>query len=134
MPDRNVEDVPIPPDDVGPLEYTAIGEPLFTLQQAKLELAKQECAIHGHDFDVLSTVLSSDPRQVLCSRCSQTWKVVTAAPEKVLLVRVVNIEGATHPALLDSQAIAEADLVISYDDAGRCKVVKSRVPVEAVIT
>jgi hypothetical protein len=50
-------------------------EPRYTLKEAERELAKRECGIYGHTFDVTVTTGSGNPRIVVCTRCSRTWTV-----------------------------------------------------------
>jgi hypothetical protein len=50
-------------------------EQRYTLEEAKLELAREECALYGHDFDVIANA-GNIPLAVVCSRCDHpSWKV-----------------------------------------------------------
>lgn len=51
-------------------------ETLFTLKEAKLELARRECALEGHYFVVMQTIGVDAPTSVVCDRCGQTWGVI----------------------------------------------------------
>lgn len=64
----------IPPDMADELR----GPQRYTLEEARAELARQDCRVYGHDFDVIATYSSDGgPSDVVCSRCSQAW---TLAP------------------------------------------------------
>jgi hypothetical protein len=53
-------------------------EPRYTLNEAKRKLIEAECAMHGHDWRVISIFGSNVPRAVTCTRCGQTHEVVKA--------------------------------------------------------
>lgn len=57
-------------------------EERYTLEEARAELAREDCQVYGHDFVVIAT--SDGPSDVVCSRCSQSW---TLAPRSVFEVR-----------------------------------------------
>lgn len=48
-------------------------EPTYTLDEAKRELARRECALQGHDFDVVVDL--NEPARFYCSRCGTSWAV-----------------------------------------------------------
>lgn len=50
----------------------------YTLAEAKLELAKQECDLHGHSFNTIVVVGSGDPVAISCDRCGTVWRVDSA--------------------------------------------------------
>ena len=47
----------------------------YTLTEARLELTRQECALRGHDFDVVTLALTGSPVLVTCGRCGQEWQI-----------------------------------------------------------
>ena len=47
----------------------------YTLDEARKVLAKQECGAFGHDWEISTTKLGSEPRLLLCSRCGRSWSV-----------------------------------------------------------
>lgn len=49
-------------------------EPKYTLEEARQVMARRECAMHGHDFDVLQK-MGGEPYMVLCSRCGRSWQL-----------------------------------------------------------
>lgn len=60
-------------------------EERYTLEEARAELARQDCGVYGHDFDVIATYASDGgPSDIVCSRCSRSW---TVAPRSVFEVR-----------------------------------------------
>lgn len=55
-------------------------KPIYTLDQARIELAHQQCRAKGHDLDVLeSRTVGGDhtPIGVRCDRCHRTWDITT---------------------------------------------------------
>jgi hypothetical protein len=46
----------------------------YTLSEATAELARRECAAHGHDFDIISTG-AGEPIKLRCGRCGRSWGV-----------------------------------------------------------
>jgi ribosomal protein S27AE len=54
-------------------------EQRYTMEEAKLKLAKEECDRFGHSFDVVVEMGSADPTRIFCSRCGRGWTVVTKA-------------------------------------------------------
>lgn len=52
-------------------------EQRFTLDEARKVIARQACAMQGHDFEVL-TELGGGPRTVFCRRCGLSWPVATS--------------------------------------------------------
>lgn len=51
-----------------------MNERRYTLDEAKRELAKQSCRLHGHDFQV-EVRAGGDPERILCERCGRVWPV-----------------------------------------------------------
>jgi hypothetical protein len=51
----------------------------YTLTEAQKELARRECATHGHDWDVV-VKFGGDPTHVLCSNCGRSWTVAGSNP------------------------------------------------------
>lgn len=52
----------------------------YTLEEARKELARQDCLVHGHDYEVIATYSSDGgPSDVICSRCGRAWAVAPAA-------------------------------------------------------
>ncbi len=56
-----------------------MSERTYTLDEARRELTRQECRLHGHDFEILLTLESLDPKSLYCGRgCGAgPWTVVT---------------------------------------------------------
>lgn len=52
-------------------------EPRYTLAEARIELNRTECALHGHSYEILSAFDSGNPTQLLCSRCGRSWSVLS---------------------------------------------------------
>jgi hypothetical protein len=48
---------------------------LYTLKQAKQVLATQECAIHGHSWDIIEKQMEAIPVCILCSRCGVSFNI-----------------------------------------------------------
>lgn len=48
----------------------------FTLEEARLELAKQECSRYGHSYDVVVSMGSDGPTTIQCDRCGKAWDVL----------------------------------------------------------
>jgi hypothetical protein len=57
------------------LERSDTDEPRYTLDEAQRELARRECGMFGHNFDVQIIYGNGDPQVVMCSRCGKTWNV-----------------------------------------------------------
>ena len=53
----------------------ASGEKLFTLEEAKKEIARIECKYYGHDYDIVCSY--SAPQHLFCNRCHAHWRVVS---------------------------------------------------------
>jgi hypothetical protein len=53
------------------------GERCYTLDEARHELGRQECLMHGHDFEVISARdmanAAGEPISVHCPRCGTSW-------------------------------------------------------------
>lgn len=49
-------------------------EERYTLEEARLELARQECMMHGHQFSVVS-VIGLGPSLLKCDRCGDSWTI-----------------------------------------------------------
>lgn len=51
------------------------GEPRYTLDEARREIARQECQENGHSFDVVQ-VVGKGPVEIICSNgCGGSWDV-----------------------------------------------------------
>lgn len=62
-------------------------EQRFTLEEARQELARQDCLADGHDFDVVATFASDGaPAYVTCSRCARSWAVGSRDPAAAIEV------------------------------------------------
>jgi ribosomal protein S27AE len=48
----------------------------YTLEQARIELARRECAAAGHDFNIISTG-AGDPVKIVCGRCGKRWGIAS---------------------------------------------------------
>lgn len=46
----------------------------YTLEEAKLELARRDCTVLGHDFEHV-TDSGNNPTRVVCARCLAYWRV-----------------------------------------------------------
>lgn len=51
------------------------GPLLYTLEEARFELARRECLRSGHSFDVVYTVIDV-PLCITCSNCGDSYQVV----------------------------------------------------------
>lgn len=58
-----------------------MSEPRYTLNEARLELAKEECRRRGHVFNVLISS-SGDPERITCDRCGRSWPAGTPPTNK----------------------------------------------------
>jgi hypothetical protein len=47
----------------------------YTLNEAKRVLARQECGIHGHDWEIIRS-MGDEPKALICARCGESRKVV----------------------------------------------------------
>lgn len=59
---------------------TGASQPVYTLDQARTELAHQQCRAQGHDLQVLDVrTMGGDhtPCSVRCDRCHRTWDTTT---------------------------------------------------------
>lgn len=54
-------------------------EPTYTLDQAARILRERECAMHGHDWEIIMDGMGQ-PLTILCGRCSVSWAVVKKYP------------------------------------------------------
>lgn len=54
------------------------GQQRYTLDQARRELARRECEIHGHDIDFTHHAGSTDPIAAYCTRgCGHHgWRMI----------------------------------------------------------
>jgi hypothetical protein len=52
-------------------------EKRYTLDEARVELRRQECLIEGHDYDVMRIYGRNEPAFVRCTRCGMSWDVNT---------------------------------------------------------
>ncbi len=54
-------------------------EQRYTLDEARTELARQECAADGHNYDVISSRSFENPAgtpvDVRCARCKTHWPI-----------------------------------------------------------
>ena len=57
-------------------------EPRYTLAEARVELARQECGRQGHNLEILLSDGTS-PRSVWCRRCNYSWVVAVPKGEEV---------------------------------------------------
>jgi hypothetical protein len=53
-------------------------EPKYTLAKARAEIAKQECEMEGHLFEVLVFAGHGEPNKVVCARCGRSWRIEEA--------------------------------------------------------
>lgn len=51
-------------------------EPHYTLSEAETELARRECAEHGHQPEFIHKFGNPDPERAICSRCGQAWNLI----------------------------------------------------------
>jgi hypothetical protein len=60
-----------------------MSEKRFTLEEARIELALQECREHGHDWTVIVNQTFADPAgepvRVVCDRCLTSRRVEASA-------------------------------------------------------
>ena len=49
-----------------------MSEEKYTLAEARDILRAAECAMHGHDFDVVTNGMDK-PTAIICSRCGKSW-------------------------------------------------------------
>lgn len=62
-------------------------EATFTLDEARRELAREECRRHGHDFQVIEQEIrlghfrDGPPLEVRCGRCWRRWQIVSSDDE-----------------------------------------------------
>lgn len=54
-----------------------MSEQTYTLNEAQAELARRECAAHGHSFQIIQTG-EGEPIKLWCDRCGRSWKVTDA--------------------------------------------------------
>ncbi|WP_433357777.1 hypothetical protein ACQP25_44365 (plasmid) [Microtetraspora malaysiensis] len=86
LPWHGVEDVEAEPAEGAPAEpalaESAPAEPagpkLYTLEEARAEMARRECTAHGHDFEHIIDTRTADPVRLFCPRCKTTWTVSVA--------------------------------------------------------
>lgn len=52
-------------------------EPRYTLPEARREIARRECAFHGHDWRVVIAG-TGQPVAITCERCGQAHEVVAS--------------------------------------------------------
>lgn len=45
------------------------------LEDARRELARRECLMTGHDYNVIDTLGEEGPSDIVCSRCGRVWHV-----------------------------------------------------------
>jgi hypothetical protein len=57
-------------------------EPRYTLDEAKAEIARQECATYGHDYMTVVWMGGNEPTGVTCSRCGQHWPIAPTTQER----------------------------------------------------
>lgn len=50
-------------------------EPRYTLEEAKLEIARRQCAMNGHDFELVMQIGKAWPTAILCERCGEQREV-----------------------------------------------------------
>jgi hypothetical protein len=50
------------------------GEPRYTLEEARWELAKDSCRTQGHDYQIVLAG-SGEPTAILCERCGASWLI-----------------------------------------------------------
>lgn len=71
-----IEVVDAPPENRdSPGGGSVTADQRYTLAEARHELARLECATHGHDINAISSGLSTDPIRIVCSRCGDSWAV-----------------------------------------------------------
>lgn len=64
-------DAPAPEWITTPAPDLPAAEPRYTLAQARQRLAEDECAEHGHDYDIVTS--DAGPVAIDCSRCGRRW-------------------------------------------------------------
>lgn len=47
----------------------------YTLEEAKLELNKEECGRYGHDYQVMVASGKNEPAFIYCVRCGVQWDI-----------------------------------------------------------
>lgn len=66
-------------------ENCIVTERVYTLDEAKDELARKECARNGHDYRVISTKTfggAGRPLSVVCDECGEHWKIAPKLPSE----------------------------------------------------
>ena len=56
-------------------DYAAEQQKRYTLEEAKAEIARRQCAQEGHYYNVLTTHGTNAPVSVICDRCGQSWGI-----------------------------------------------------------
>jgi hypothetical protein len=59
------------------VEITGVEPKRYTLPEAEIELARRECALSGHNYDIIEADGADDPESIHCTRCGRDWLVLT---------------------------------------------------------
>ena len=51
-------------------------EKRYALQEARLELARRECRLTGHEWRVLERLGVEDPHGITCERCGKYHRIL----------------------------------------------------------
>lgn len=98
----------------------------YTLEEAEAEIAKRDCAISGHDFEIFEVDQSHGPAGIICSRCGLRWAVIDAPFVRACPVcgGVEHWRDCTHIAIpfVPMTAAVQEQLANLWDKAGgaRC--------------
>lgn len=57
-----------------------MSEERYTLTEVTREIARRECQMHGHDYDVVVSH-GRGPVELRCLRCGESWRVERRHPE-----------------------------------------------------
>lgn len=50
-------------------------EERYTLEEAQQKINEIECSTHGHDLDIVMTMMSDDPIGAICGSCGKRWRM-----------------------------------------------------------
>lgn len=57
-----------------------MSEQRYTLAEARLEMRRQQCSRHGHDFDIIQSM--GEPVRLVCP-CGRYWSVISGDGSEV---------------------------------------------------